>query len=544
MKIILIIILILSFNNTKAQVKNQNNDFEAPLKIPLILSGTFGELRSNHFHSGIDFKTNQEIGIPIFSPASGYVSRIKVSPTGFGKAIYITHENGFTTVYAHLEKFNEEINQYIFDKQYALKQFSLDLSIEKEKFKIQLGDTIGYTGNSGSSSGPHLHFEIRNSKNQHPLNPMNWEFDIKDTKKPIIESVFIYKLNDPLKIKKEQMINKKIINGAFAIGIKAYDLLDLAENKNGINTIKIYLNNELYYHYDIQEFSFSETKYINSLIDFKEYSKSKQRIYKCYVEKNNQLSVYKKLTNNGIFNNLNEGTHTIHITVEDSYKNIEKKEFIFTYKNNEENISYENNEIIYCDQDFIFEDENIKIFIPQKSLYTDCIFSINTEKKDNQHTKYKIISNETPLHKSFNLSIKPDDKIKDPESLIIVQLKNSDTLFVKSKWIDGKIIGNPSNFGTFTLTRDTQKPKIERINFKYDLSNESSVKFKIYDNLSGIDEYYAEINDEWVLMEYDAKNQLIEHNFINKPVDKEHKLYIKVSDNNGNFTEKEFYFVR
>ena len=157
---------------------------------------------------------------------------------------------------------------------------------------------------------------------------MNWEFDIKDTKKPIIESVFIYKLNDPLNIEKEQMINKKIINGAFAIGIKAYDLLDLAENKNGINTIKIYLNDELYYHYDIQEFSFSETKYINSLIDFKEYSKSKQRIYKCYVEKNNQLSVYKKLINNGIFNNLNEGDHTIQITVEDSYKNIQKKEFL------------------------------------------------------------------------------------------------------------------------------------------------------------------------------------------------------------------------
>ena len=226
MKRILLLILILNFINIKAQEINTKNDFQSPLKIPLALSGTFGELRSNHFHSGIDFKTNKEIGIPIFAPASGYVSRIKVSPTGFGKALYIAHENGLTTVYAHLDKFNKEIHEYITKKQYELQQFPIDISIEKDKFKIQKDDIIGYTGNSGSSSGPHLHFEIRDSKNQRPLNPMNWNFDIKDTKKPIIESIFIYNLNDPFNIEKEKMINKKTINGSFAIGIKTYDLFD------------------------------------------------------------------------------------------------------------------------------------------------------------------------------------------------------------------------------------------------------------------------------------------------------------------------------
>ena len=541
MRIVLVLFLILNFTQVKSQEKHH---WDSPLKIPLILSGTFGELRSNHFHSGIDFKTNKETGIPIFASASGYVSRIKVSPTGFGKAIYIAHENGLTTVYAHLENFNKEISQYILQKQYDLKTFSLDLNIDSNKFKIEKGDNIGYTGNSGSSSGPHLHFEIRNTKTQHPLNPMNWDFEIKDTKKPIIESVFIYKLNDPLNIEKENMINQKVITGQFSFGIKTYDLLDLAENKNGINTIKIYLDNQLYYHYEIQEFSFNETKYINSLIDYKEYKKSKQRIYKCYVEKNNQLSVYKKIINNGIFKDLDEGAHSIKIIVEDSYKNNEEQDFVFIYKKNETEKSYNEEEIIDCNKDFSFENENIKILIPQKSLYTDCVFSFEKNQKSKNHTEYTIMSHDIPLHKSFQLSIKPDTGINQSEKLIMVQINNKDSLFITSKWKNGEIVGNPSSFGIFTLTKDEEKPKIEALNFQKDLSKTPSIRFKISDNLSGINEYFAEIDGKWILMEYDAKNQLIEHNFINKPDGKHHKLYIKVSDKNGNFIEKEFDFVR
>ncbi|OUV55113.1 MAG: hypothetical protein CBC73_03440 [Flavobacteriales bacterium TMED113] len=541
MRLIFVLIFILNLDPIHSQEKN---DFESPLKIPLILSGTFGELRSNHFHSGIDFKTNKEIGVPIYAPAPGYVSRIKVSPFGFGKAIYVNHENGLTTVYAHLDKFNSEINNYIIKKQYEKKSFSLDLSISKDKFKLSTGDIIAYSGNSGSSTGPHLHFEIRDTKTQHPLNPMNWDFNIKDTKKPIIEEVYIYDLKNPMKITKQKMINDINISGSFAIGIKAHDILDLAQNKNGINTIKIYLNNQLYYHYDIQEFSFNETKYINSLIDFKEYTKNKQRIYKCYVEKNNQLSVYKELVNNGIITSIEEKSHKIKIVVEDSYKNTEKIEFIFNYKNTEKIDLVKSKEIIDCNQDYKFENENLEIFIPKKSLYQDCMFSYKENNKNDNHTEYTIITNEIPLHKKFNLSIKPDENISNPENLIMVRLDKNDSIYVKSKWENNKIVGSPKCFGTFTLTTDEKEPTIQSVNFKYDLSNESSIKFKISDNLSGVDEYYAELNNEWILMEYDPKNNLLEHNFINNPVNKEHKLYLKVSDKNSNFIEKEFYFVR
>ena len=541
MRIFFTLVFILNLNPIYSQ---DINDFESPLKIPLILSGTFGELRSNHFHSGIDFKTNQEIGIPIYAPAPGYVSRIKVSPYGFGKAIYINHENGLTTVYAHLDKFNSEINDYILKKQYEKKSFSLDLSISKDKFKLSTGDTLAYSGNSGSSTGPHLHFEIRDTKTQHPLNPMNWDFKIKDTKKPIIEEIYIYDLKNPLKITKQKMINDINIAGSFAIGIKAHDILDLAQNKNGINTIKIYLNDQLYFHYDIQEFSFNETKYINSLIDFKEYTKNKQRIYKCYVEKNNQLSVYKELVNNGIITGIEEKSHKIKIVIEDSYKNKEKKEFVFNYKNLEKIDLVQSKKIIDCNQDFKFENENLEIFIPKKSLYQDCIFSYKENNKNDNHSEYTVNSSEIPLHKTFSLSIRLNKNTSNPENLIMVRLDGNDSIYVKSKLENNIIIGSPKSFGTFTLASDEIAPTIQSVNFKYDLSNETSIKFKVFDNLSGIDKYYAELNGEWILMEYDPKNNLLEHNFINKPVNKEHKLYIKVSDKNSNFTEKEFYFVR
>ena len=373
---------------------------------------------------------------------------------------------------------------------------------------------------------------------------MNWDFKIKDTKKPIIEEIYIYDLKNPLEITKQKMINDINIVGSFAIGIKAHDILDLAQNKNGINTIKIYLNDQLYYHYDIQEFSFNETKYINSLIDFKEYTKNKQRIYKCYVEKNNQLSVYKELVNNGIITGIEEKSHKIKIVIEDSYKNKEKKNLFLITKNLEKIDLVQSKKIIDCNQDFKFENENLEIFIPKKSLYQDCIFSYKENNINANHAEFTVISSEIPLHKTFSLSIKLDKNTSNPENLIMVRLDGNDSIYVKSKLENNIIIGSPKKFGTFTLASDEIEPTIQSVNFKYDLSNESSIKFKVFDNLSGIDKYYAELNGEWILMEYDPKNNLLEHNFINKPVNKEHKLYIKVSDKNSNFTEKEFYFVR
>ena len=168
----LIIIPFLFFISVSmAQNSYPQDYFQSPLEIPLILSGTFAELRSNHFHSGLDIKTQQQSGLKVMAAASGFVSRIKVSHFGYGKALYITHPNGYTTVYAHLQNFNPEIDAYIKHRQYKNESYEIELFPKAGELLVNNGDIVAYSGNTGGSGGPHLHFEIRN-KQEHPMNPM------------------------------------------------------------------------------------------------------------------------------------------------------------------------------------------------------------------------------------------------------------------------------------------------------------------------------------------------------------------------------------
>ncbi len=219
--------------------------FTSPLKIPLYLSGTFGELRSNHFHAGIDIKTNQQQGLPVYAAADGFVSRIKVSPWGYGKALYVTHPNGFTTVYAHLRNFNEEIDEYIKAMQYQRRKFDIELFPLRSKFVIKQGEVVAHSGNSGGSSAAHLHFEIRESGTEKPVNPLLFGFPVKDTREPSIKSIFVYdfgklkNVSDPMEFRTLRTGTHytltrdvaKVNSNKIGIGIKTFDKLNGANNE-------------------------------------------------------------------------------------------------------------------------------------------------------------------------------------------------------------------------------------------------------------------------------------------------------------------------
>ena len=222
--------------------------FSNPVDFKMAIAGTFGELRSNHFHSGIDIKTKQKINLPIYASQDGYISRIKVSTRGFGKALYINHPNGFTTVYAHLERFEGKIQEKTEKKQYEIESFEIDFSLQNNELTVKKGEVIGYSGNTGSSTAPHLHFEIRNTKSQKVINPMLFGLPILDRTHPIINSILVYHNNG----KKERIDANKIKNneyklayhpkvfGPFNISINTFDLLDAAPNKNGVYSIELY----------------------------------------------------------------------------------------------------------------------------------------------------------------------------------------------------------------------------------------------------------------------------------------------------------------
>lgn len=547
----------LSFLFTFSQKNYKKNDFISPLKIPLVLSGTFGEIRTNHFHAGIDIPTNQKTGYPIYACADGYVSRIKVSPWGFGKAIYINHENGLTTVYAHLESFNNTIQKYILKEQYKKKKFSLDMSLDKNTFLVNQGEIIGYSGSSGNSTGPHLHFEVRESKLQKPINPLNFSFPIKDETKPIIKSIFIYKKNENGDFKKieyrvkNNTIKPNITSGEFGIGIETHDKNDLSSIKTGINEIKIFLNQQLYYHFKLDGFLFSEKRYVNSHIDYRERISTKRKIHKCFLEKHNKLkNAYLEIKNTGLLNNLNNGKNEFKIIVFDSYNNSSEVTFILNYENKDVEKKIKQNKkqhkyYINSDEDFTFNTKSIDIMIKKENLYSDCYFIFKEIVEENKNNSYLIGDANIPIHKGVSISIKPDYYINsDKNTLAIGQLKNNNWSYIKSYWKNEKLHGTIKKFGTFTIIEDKIKPTIKATNLEEDMKDKKSIKFKVRDNFSGIDYYEANLNGEWILLEYDAKNNLLEHFFYGDPTNKKQKLTLIIKDGLGNSNKKEFYFKR
>ena len=217
-KFIVLILLILLYINTNGQ---NDIEFAKPVDFPITLSGSFAELRSNHFHAGIDIKTYGQIGKKVFAIEDGFIARIKVAGGGYGHALYIQHPNGYTSVYAHLEGFNQEISAFVKEEQYIKQSFEVNLFPDREKFKVKKGQLIAFTGNTGGSNGPHLHFEIRKTKNQHPVNPLFFDFGVKDNTNPRINSIAIYPLDNQALVNGK---NQKLILPAQKVDNERYTI--------------------------------------------------------------------------------------------------------------------------------------------------------------------------------------------------------------------------------------------------------------------------------------------------------------------------------
>ncbi|MGB5818304.1 MAG: M23 family metallopeptidase, partial [Saonia sp.] len=300
------------------QIKGQENypkdAFRSPLDIPLILAGTFGELRSNHFHSGIDIKTQQRQGLPIYAIGDGTVTRIKISLWGYGKAMYVAHPNGYTSVYAHLQKFSPEIEEYIKKVQYQKRSYTVEVFPDFGELKVQKGNLIAYGGNTGGSSGPHLHFEIRNSISEKPTNPLLYGLEVRDATNPTFLSLYGYPLSEDAQMNQSNdkiqlnfskqpdgtfLADKVFAAGTIGFGFEAFDRQDLAANQNGLYTVQQLVNGKVYTDYDFETFSFTETRYINTLIDYAHFGKYRRRIQLCFKTPGNRLGIYNTLHNNG-----------------------------------------------------------------------------------------------------------------------------------------------------------------------------------------------------------------------------------------------------
>ena len=486
------LLLIISLQLT-AQSYIPQNYFVPPVDIQIYLSGTFAELRSDHFHSGMDIRTGEVEGLNIYTIADGYVSRIKVTPGGYGKALYITHPNGFVSVYGHLQHYNTILNEYVVNQQYLRESYQVDIYPKKDQFIVKQGEVVAISGNTGRSGGPHLHFEIRDEASQKPLNPLLFGFKVTDNTAPVINLVKIYPAS------KKSTINHKnkpaeyftvhkgheyslknadtlTIGGSAYFGINTYDPFNNGNNKNGVYSIQLFVDSALVYKHTANKFSFEETRYINSLIDYKDFKQKKRQVQKSYIQPNNQLSIYNQVINNGVIKFEEDKVSHIMYLVSDiagnevslsfyvrginmkNIKSIEKKPvgiqgelFTYTRKN------------YFKTNDLVFE-------VPGRALYDTIqfIYQVSASPENTYSFLHHLHFDYVPLHTWCNLSIRPVSLplgLQD-KALIANVTKDGDFESSGGEWVNGFIKTRIREFGNYCIVIDTVAPEIKPLNIK------------------------------------------------------------------------------
>ncbi|MDC7996181.1 M23 family metallopeptidase [Altibacter sp. HG106] len=557
---IFMLLFLLASALVQSQEQLPQNYFQNPLDIPLILSGSFGELRSNHFHSGLDIKTQQRRGLPVYAAADGFVKRIKVAHYGYGKALYIQHPNGYNTVYAHLQRYAGPIQEYVKEQQYAKESFEIELFPDSEVLAVKKGDIIAYSGNSGSSGGPHLHFEIRDAASR-PMNPMLFGIQVPDSKPPIINSVYVYPQQGAhvngsanptrlrLMLQQDGSYKTEAIeaSGTLGFGVSTNDQLDGASNKNGAYTLQTTFNGVPTFGVQFDRFSFAETRYLNRYIDYGHYRTDRERVQKLFRESNNPLSIITQELNSGYIDvaETYNGMYTIEITDFANNKTTitvpitGKKEFNVPPADRDET-----NDYVYADQSTAITTGKFSVFIPSNALYEDTFLNINS-KGDTLFLHEDVV----PIHKNISISIDASNYAsQDLDKMYIGRLNYRGQPYYTTTYRNGsKLTAKTRTFGNYALATDTSPPTVEAANFKDGqwISKHTTLQLKIEDDLSGIASYRATLNGAYILTEYDYKTDLLTYYFSDNVVsDSENNLKLIVLDNVGNSTTFEATFFR
>ena len=555
------ILLIISVFQLQAQKTIDPNYFSNPLDIPMVLSGSFGELRSNHFHSGLDIKTQQRSGVPIYAPADGYVSRIKVGHYGYGKALYIKHPNGYSTVYAHLQKFETTIQDFVKQSQYKKERYEIELFPKESSLLVKKGDLIAYTGNSGSSGGPHLHYEIRDAYSR-PMNPMLFGLEIPDTKDPSVTSVLAYPVSDdatvnqssePVKLRlikqKDGSYKTEKISayGKIGFGIATTDQQNGAYNKNGVYRIKTSYNGKPKIDIKFEKISFDETRYLNRYIDYTYFKEHKIKIQKLFRQTNNPLSIITQEDDNGFVNVADGFSSNYTIEIKDYQGNlvhitipvIGKKDDIVVKKELPNDLQYIPSESSSTIQRGVFT-----VDFPKNALYQGSYLNIKTS-GDTLH----LHTDNIPVHKNISISMDISNyNALDKNKLYIARQAYKNTSYYTTTRREKNILTAKTRIlGSYTLFMDTIAPTIKAANFtdgKW-ISNNKTLKIKIEDSHSGISSYRATLNGRFILMEYNYKKDVLTYDFNDNIItDTKNNLRLIVTDNVGNSTTFEAIFFR
>ncbi|MVN20946.1 M23 family metallopeptidase [Mucilaginibacter arboris] len=567
--------LFVFYNHLTAQILTQSTSlpqsiyrypqdyFRYPLDLPPSTAGSFGELRPNHFHSGLDFKTNQRTGYPIHAVADGYVARIRVQYGGFGLAVYIAHPNGYTSVYGHLDHLTAELTKIIKDYQYKNQTWEADILLEPTQVPLQKGDVFAWSGNAGASGGPHLHFELRDTQTEQTINAQLFGLTIPDRVPPTIYSIAAYHLNRKpfsenttkqfvavtgsagnYRLKEASPIK---LSGESAFGITTNDMNSSSLNHNGIYSIQLNADGKVVYVFTVDRFAFDQTRAINSHIDYPAFLTSGRWVQKSFVDPGNQIGLYNGTQNRGVINFNDDAFHDMEYIVKDIAGNTSVLKF--QVKSSPPAITETvaaKGSFFKFDQQNIFSTELVKVIIPAGSLYDNLNFIYSTlpRKTGAYSVVHRIHNRFTQLNNSIELWIKPDVSLgANADKAVIV---NTGGGCFGGVFKDGYVKASIREFGNYYIAIDTIAPVITPVNISEgkNMSATSNMIFRISDNLSGIKTYKAYIDGQWVLLEHDYKTKTFRYFFDEHCPAGKHKLEMVVTDLKDNVKKLTLIFYR
>ena len=511
-------------------------EITSPLDIPLYLSGNFGELRNDHFHSGLDFKTQGVTGFPVRAVKDGFISRISVSPSGFGRAVYINHPDGTTSVYGHLEHFAQKIESAVRDSQYVKESFSVNLNFYAWQFPVKQGEVFAYSGDTGASGGPHLHFELRNTKTEKTLDPLPFfKNQIKDNRPPEIKGLLF--MPQPGQGIVNGSINKQIINvvknksgkyilykpvkawGIIGIGIKAFDRMNETSNAYGVKEIRLLVNNEEVYHSVMDGFFFNESRYLNSFIDWNEWKTNRSFYMKSFIDPGNKLGIYRSRSNRLISIQESKDYHCEYI-LKDAYGNTSTFDFTITGEKQLIPEEKKSGVLFAYNRNNEYKGKGMELNIPEGNLYTDVYLNPNrvsnpvrVETGYSDFAPLYSFGERVPLHNSCTLTLAiTNDSYPDKSKYGIISIVNNRPVWLGGEYSERKIKTRIRELGQFTVAIDTVPPEVIPQNPNKWAINKQ-ISFRISDDLSGIDFYQGRLDGKFALFEYDAKTRSLFCNF-------------------------------
>lgn len=540
--------------------------FRNPLDFPILLAGGYGEIRPGHFHEGLDIKTNGRIGYPVHSAADGYISRASVSSGGYGHAVYVTHPGGYTTVYGHLNRFSPGLAKYVKQKQYEQQRWAVDLAFAPGLFPVRKGQLIAWSGSTGAAVGPHVHFEIRDTKTEIPLNGMLFGLQITDKIPPQIYRVSLYDMSRSIYTQKAEMVDLHVAGGVYApatpvittpaekvgLGVQAVDRMNGTNNSYGIYEEVLYVDGKAQIGFQLDGIGYDQTRYVDAHTDYKTSEETGRHFELLFSLPGNELKIYHEFQGNGTVDLTDGKLHQIRITASDANGNTSTIQFgIRRAAGAPAPAPTPCANTMYATSSDIFENNHVQFFLKPGTLYDSICFQYG-ETPSSRPGYYSPIfslgSSDIPLYKPYTLRVKPDrpvpDSLRDRVVIVRRDTRGRGSSVMPATWDNGWVQATFRDFGDFSIQVDDVPPAVTPVNIheNADLSKAQTISFRISDAKSGVAAYQGELDGKWLM--FARKGSTIYYTFDEHCPPGAHTLTMRVRDAAGNVTEKTYHFKR